>query len=295
MHAPTVTSTTRAQGLLSLATAGFLWGTGGLLGSLLGRAADLSPMAVATYRLLVGGSLLVAFLLLTGRALPRGRAAWTRVACIGGLAAFFQSSYFMAVSLTSVSIATLVTIGCSPVLVLVAERVLGWRRIDRVAVLTLALALTGLALLVGVPSGEFSGTDVLASAGFAVLAAGGFATMTLLGARPVAGLDDLTSTGFAFTFGGLLMVPFADLGFSVSLTGVGLLAALGLLPTAVAYTLYFRGLRGIGASTAAVMALLEPLTGAMLAALVLGERLGATGIAGAALLFGAVIISARRG
>ncbi|MCP3802882.1 DMT family transporter [Allokutzneria sp. A3M-2-11 16] len=295
MHVSTIAPSSRARGLSTLATAGVLWGTGGLLGTLLGRAAELSPLAVATYRLGVGGLLIVAFLLVTRRPLPRGRAVWTRIACVGGLAAIFQSSYFASVSLTSVSIATLITIGCSPVLVLLAERALGRRRIDRTAVLTLGLALTGLALLVGIPSGEFSGAALLAGAGFAVLAAAGFATMTLLGARPVAGLDDLTSTGFAFTLGGLVMVPFADLGFTTSLGGIGLLAALALLPTAAAYTLYFRGLRGIDASTGAVMALLEPLTGAVLAALVLGERLGVVGLVGAALLSSAVIVSARRG
>ena len=49
----------------------------------------------------------------------------------------------------------------------------------------------------------------------------------------------------------------------------------------MAYTLYFRGLRSAAVSTAALLTLLEPLTGAVLAALLLGERLSATGIAGA--------------
>jgi drug/metabolite transporter, DME family len=55
-------------------------------------------------------------------------------------------------------------------------------------------------------------------------------------------------------------------------------------PWRVAYTLYFRGLRTAAASTAARLALLEPLTGAILAALLPGDRLGTTGIAGAAIL-----------
>ena len=65
------------------------------------------------------------FLVLTGRRWPAGRAAWTRIAAIAGLAAVFQSCYFTAVALTSVSLATLVTIGSAPVLVLAAERVRG--------------------------------------------------------------------------------------------------------------------------------------------------------------------------
>ncbi len=54
--------------------------------------------------------------------------------------------------------------------------------------------------------------------------------------------------------------------FRPSLAAVGLLVALGTGPTAVAYTLYFRGLRSAPASTAALLSLLEPLSGTILAA-----------------------------
>jgi hypothetical protein len=81
------------------------------------------------------------------------------------------------------------------------------------------------------------------------------------------------------------------ISFRPGLAAVGLLIALGTGPTAVAYTLYFRGLRSASASTAALLTLLEPLTGAILAALLLGERLSATGIAGAAIIGAAVILT----
>ena len=226
-----------------------------------------------------------------------GRAAWSRIAGIGLLAALFQSCYFTAVSLTSVSLATLLTIGCAPVMVLAADRVTGRRRIGRRTAGTTCLALAGLGLLVGLPSGGFPEAAVLASAGLAVLAAAGFAALTLIGARPVAGLDDLTATGFGFTIGGLALLPLAatlgGLSFRPGPAALGLMLALGTGPTAVAYTLYFRGLRAATASTAALLTLLEPLTGAILAALILGDRLGASGLAGAAMLAAAVLLTAR--
>ena len=83
------------------------------------------------------------------------------------------------------------------------------------------------------------------------------------------------------------------LRFQPGLVSIGLLAALGIGPTAVAYTLYFRGLRKAPASTAALLSLIEPLTAAVLAALVLGDRLSATGIAGAVMLLAAVIRTVR--
>ena len=83
------------------------------------------------------------------------------------------------------------------------------------------------------------------------------------------------------------------LGFRPSLASAGLLAALGIGPTAVAYTLYFRGLRKAPASTAALLSLIEPLAAAVLAALVLGNKLSATGIAGAVMLLAAVVRTVR--
>jgi len=54
-------------GLIYLVTAGLLWGTGGLTGTLLSRSAGLPALSVAAYRLGVGGTLILAFLVLTGR------------------------------------------------------------------------------------------------------------------------------------------------------------------------------------------------------------------------------------
>jgi drug/metabolite transporter, DME family len=283
---------------LCLVLSGLLWGTGGLIGTLFGRAAGLSALSVATYRLLAGGGLIVAFLTLTGSRRPAGRAAWTRIAVIGLLSALFQSCYFAAISLTSVSLATLVTIGGTPVIVAVVEHARGRRALDRAGTITIALALAGLGLLVGRPGGGFSETAALASAGLALLSAAGFAAVTLLGTSPVTGLDELTLNGFAFSLGGMALLPLAailggGLGFRPGLSSAGLLAALGIGPTAVAYTLYFRGLRRASASTAALLSLIEPLTAAVLAALVLGNRLSATGIAGAIMLLGAVVRTVR--
>jgi drug/metabolite transporter, DME family len=283
---------------LCLVLSGLLWGTGGLIGTLFGRAAGLSALSVAAYRLLAGGGLIVAFLTLTGSRRPAGRAAWTRIAVIGLLSALFQSCYFAAISLTSVSLATLVTIGGTPVIVAVVEHARGRRALDRAGMITIALALAGLGLLVGRPGGGFSETAALASAGLAFLSAAGFAAVTLLGTSPVTGLDELTLNGFAFSLGGMALLPLAailggGLGFRPGLSSAGLLAALGIGPTAVAYTLYFRGLRRASASTAALLSLIEPLTAAVLAALVLGNRLSATGIAGAIMLLAAVVRTVR--
>jgi drug/metabolite transporter, DME family len=292
----------RTAGLFHLTMSGLMLGTGGLTGRLLTRETGLSPVAVAGYRLALGGLLIVGYLVAGGGRAPRGRAAWVRVAVVGALAAAYQACYFASAALTSVSLATLVAIGALPVLVAVLEGLAApaalRRRADPRTLGAIGLALAGLGLLVGVPSGGFGTGATLASAGLAIGAAGGFAAVSVLGARPVPGLGDLATTGFGFALGGLVLLPVAGLtvgvGFRPGASALGLLLALAIVPTAVAYTLYFRGLRSINPVVAAVMTLLEPLTGAVLSALVLGDRLGPAGLAGAVLLASAVVLAAAR-
>jgi DME family drug/metabolite transporter len=53
---------------------------------------------------------------------------------------------------------------------------------------------------------------------------------------------------------------------------------------------FLTGLRTVPATTAVLLSLLEPLTAAVLAAFVLGERLGPLGILGGAMLALAVVL-----
>jgi DME family drug/metabolite transporter len=230
---------------------------------------------------------MVAFLIATGKRRPAGRAAWTRIAVTGVLSALFQGCYFAAIAMTSVSLATLVTIGGTPVIVAVVEGVTRRRALGRSGVVTMVLALSGLGLLVGFPGGGLSEAAVLAGTSLSLGSAAGFAAVTLLGGLPVAGLGDLAVNGYGFLLGGVMLVPIA------AVTAAGLLLVLALAPTAVAYVMYYRGLRTAPASTAALVTLLEPLTAAVLAAVLLGDRLSATGIAGAVVLLAAVVRAAR--
>jgi DME family drug/metabolite transporter len=231
----------------------------------------------------------------TGR-VPRGSAAWARIGAVAGLAAVFQAAYFSAVAVSSVAVATLITIGSAPILVVVLDGVTARRLPGWAVARPVLVGLTGLGLLVGSPTGQPAAT-ALAGAGRGVLSGAGFALLTLLGRRPAPGLDDATSTGYGFGIGGLVLAA-VTVGTSGTLQvplSEAVLALLGLLatvPTAVAYTLYFRGLRGSTATTGTVVALLE-LTGTLLAIALLGEQLSTAGVVGAVLLLASVLDSGR--
>jgi DME family drug/metabolite transporter len=278
----------RARSSAALVLAGVLWGTGGLAGSLLGELAGLHPLAVAAYRLLVGGGVGTLFVVLKGGTLPRTREAAKRLLAVGGLFALFQASYFAAVELSSVSIATMTTIGAAPVVVTLA----GMRKPRGWTLVSVAGTLAGLVLLRWSPE-EVTSARLFGGLGFALLAAAGFAALTMLTAKPVEGLEPLPTTAFGCLIGGVLLTPLASWsGMALPLHADVLAVAcyLGAVPTALAYAAYLRGLADAHPVLGALSAVLEPLTAAVLAAVLFGERLGVTAWCGAAVLVGALAV-----
>lgn len=274
------------QSTLLLVVAGILWGTGGLAGSLLQDLAHLHPLAVAAYRLLIGGALATVALAAQLRRLPRTWAVARRLVAAGALLAVFQASYFGGVALTSVSLATLVTIGSSPVIIAVVTAIQDRRMPSARTGLCIALALIGLGLLAGTPSTRAFWDTVLGIT-LCLVAASGFATFTLVNRTAVPGLSSGGTISLGLLTGGLFLLPVAlPLGMSLPMTPevLGTAAFLGIVPTAVAYGSYLVALRHANPVAAALAAVLEPLTATVLSVLFFDERLGTVGIIGAALL-----------
>ncbi|GID14648.1 membrane protein [Actinocatenispora rupis] len=283
-------------GLTRLTAAGMLFGTGGILARLLGSTAHLPPLAVACYRLVGGGALLLAVLTVTKARWPRGSDAWRRIVAVSALTATYQACYHLSAAIIPVGLATLTTVGTIPVLVSIVEHVTGRRRLTGCVLASIGLAFVGLALMFGVPPVGVSLPTLLVGVGLAACSALGFAVVNVMMSRPVHGLTDLAATGITFSLGGLLLVPLAAaagrLVMQPSPGSVTAVAALATIPTAVAYPLYYAGLRRTSATTAAILTLLEPLTGLALSVAVLGERLGPTTVAGTCLLSVALVLAA---
>jgi DME family drug/metabolite transporter len=187
-----------------------------------------------------------------------------------------------------VSIATLVALGLAPLLIAVGAALLGHGRPDRATVVALIVALTGLVLLVGISAGADTGTTVVLGALMAVGSALGYAVVTLAGAGVPAGIP-VTLVGFAG--GALLLTPIAlvtGLRFTSEPTALAVLLYLGVVPSALAYAMFFTGLRTVPGAVASIVTLLEPLTATALATAFLGERLSPGALAGGLLVLAAV-------
>jgi len=73
------------------------------------------------------------------------------------------------------------------------------------------------------------------------------------------------------------------------------LVLMAVLSTYLAYFVYYSGLRTVEASRAVLVATLEPLLAAVLAAVLFGERLGALGVVGGALVLVAATLASLGG
>ncbi len=303
-------------GALLVCVAALLWGTLGLTGRLIDERTDLSPVAVAFYRLVIAAAVMAVVTLAlrtyrrTGRstpvashgrstrsgptserATPPRRSIALRLGALGLGLAVNQACFFAAVAQSGVTVATLVTIGLAPVLVAVGAAGLLGERLTPIVGLALGLGLLGLTLLVTGDSGDLGPAPLLGT-GLAVLAGAGYATVTLAVRSLATTVSPSTATMVGFALAGAMLLPIVAVGGGLRLpaepVAVVLLLYLGAVPTATAYGLFAIGLRHTTASRAAVLTLLEPVTAGVLAWAVLGERLGVAGLAGGVLLLVAV-------
>lgn len=110
--------------------------------------------------------------------------------------------------------------------------------------------------------------------------------------------SSLTVTSYQTWMAAVMMIPFLFLEKDVPLVltpvSFACVIYLGVVCSCLAYVLYNAGLRGVSAFAAAAMLNLMPLSGTVLAALILHETIGMEAILGGALIIGGVVISTRR-
>jgi DME family drug/metabolite transporter len=278
------------RGLLYVSIAATAWGTGGAAGALLYRSGGLGPISVSFWRFAAGAVML----LLASRLFNLGRVRGLgRIVVTGVAMAVYQTAYFAAISESGLAVATVVTIGATPVFVAAGARLLLGERLGAAGLGSVAIALTGLVMLtLDGGSATFSALGM----GWALLSAAGYAGVTLLN-RASADEPYATAMG-GFVVGGLCLLPLALaqglLPSGDPLASSAIIVYLGAVPTALAYGLFFAGLAAVRATTASVISLVEPVGAAIIGVLLLGERLTPQTAGGAVLLLAAVGLLALR-
>ena len=246
------------------------------------------PIAVGAARILVGGTLLV-LVALAGRAFTGRRWAPGPVLAAVAAVATYQLAFFAAVADTGVAVGTIVALGSAPALAGLFEWLLGRRPEPRWAIAT-GLACAGVALL-ALAGGEANVSPL--GIGLAVVAGGSYAVYTLAAKRLLtAGHAPEGVMAVAFGLAAIVLLPALVLsgpGWLLHADGIALALFLGVIPTALAYVLFARGLKRLSASETATLTLAEPLTAGLLGAIVLAEPMTAMSAAGAGLVLAGLV------
>ncbi|MCW2984289.1 MAG: EamA family transporter, partial [Conexibacter sp.] len=208
----------------------------------------------------------------------------------------YQLCFFAAVKDTGVAVGTVVALGSAPALAGLGGWLIDRRVPDRAWAMATALACAGVATLALAGGGsEVSAPGVVLAVG----AGASYAAFTLASKRLLdAGHGVEPVMARLFGCGAILLVPvlvFGDVGWLTSAGGAAMALWLGAVPTAIAYILFASGLRHLLANEVATLTLAEPVTAALLGAIVLGERPGAVAIGGIVLILaGLAVLAAPR-
>ncbi|MDP3894245.1 DMT family transporter [Nocardioides sp.] len=282
-----------STGLLLVCLAGVLWGTGGLTVTFLHDHSGMGALAASGWRMAIAAAGLIALAGVTGRLTPIRHglhATPAPLVALGLCTATYQGLYFLAVLQVGVAVSTVVALGLAPLLVS------GWEHARRRSLpspgelAVLAAALAGL-VLVSTASGHAGGPRPALGVALSACCAGMYAATTILGRRLARDTEPLALTTATTTVGAVVLLPFVlrdDSSRQLELASWGAVVYLGLMTMALAYYLLYAGLRTVSSSSATVATLIEPVTAAALAVVLLGERLTGAALVGGALVLAAV-------
>jgi drug/metabolite transporter (DMT)-like permease len=226
---------------------------------------------------------------------PLTRQDWMRVVLLGVIGhLLYQVCFLAGVARTSVGNSSLI-FGCTPVMVAILSAVAGHERIPLGRWLAAALSFGGIYLIVGHRATWDQTTivgDVLVFLGMLCWSGYSVVSQPLLRRH-----SPLIVTGFSMTVGAVLYALMALPSFvttkwsSISFFSWGLMVWSALFALGFAYIVWYTGVQRIGSSRTALYSNLTPIVAMIVAALTLGEKIGAIQVVGAIAILSGVFIT----
>lgn len=248
----------------------------------------IPPVTFIAARTLIGGTILLAVLRWRGLRLPRDLSTWRLFliqACLNSVVPFTLIAW--AERSVDAGLASILN-GTTPVFVfLISLAMAPRRRPDRRKALGVLAGMAGISLIVGLQAFAGLGEQVVPQL-VIVLATVAYACAALFG-RNFGGMDPLLPAAGSMLAGAALLTPVAwlvDHPWTLAPSRESLLAllALAVVSTALAFAIYFRLIRTLGAvGTTAVSYIRVPI-GVAIGILFLGESLSPTAWVGLGLV-----------
>ena len=259
--------------------AGICFGTTGTTQAL--GPGGISSLSIGSARLLVGAFFLYLYIKIAkipSTAIPK-MAMW--LSALGILS--YQLTFFSAVKQTGVAIGTVTALGSVPALTGLLDFLIYKVKPTKRWFIATIITTTGIVAL-----GTANGVTDFDFGGFilAIIAGGSFGLLAVSSKRALStGVDSTYLMFKIFSLAAILSIPvllFNGTSWLATSGGAAMIIWLGLIPTALAYILYAKGLKGIAPGVASTLILAEPATATILAAAVLNESINLQGWVGIA-------------
>lgn len=280
---------------LCIIIAGILWGMMGIFVRWLGTY-GFTSIQIASLRITVGAVIFLIITFLFDR--DRLRIRMRDLGWFAGLGIcsilLFTVCYFTTITMASLSVAAIL-LYTAPIMVMLMSLVLFGEKLTMRKALALILAFLGCVLVTGFGGGaEISAAAI----GFGLLSGFGYGLYSILGTYVLKKYSPVTVTTYAFLCGGVGALFVCDLPDMIRkiqraegrMGLAGLIFLTSFVTAVLPYLFYTIGLVSVKASSASIMASIEPVVATIAGVLVFREALTPFSLAGILLVLGAITL-----
>lgn len=278
---------------LYIIVAGTLWGIISIFVNQL-RIIGFNSMQVVSIRVLFSALVLVFYLLIKDRQQLKIKLKDIPLFIGTGVGSiiFFNYCYFEAIDIIGGASIPALLLYTAPIFVMILSVILFKEKITKKKLISLVMTFLGLALV----TGAFSSSDKISI--FALLlglgSGLGYALYSIFGKFLVDKYSAITITTYTFVVATIFSVPFSGIvqNFDLLISPKGILSALALavVSTVLPFLLYTKGLYGMEAGKASILATVEPFVATIVGVLFFKETMTSFKIIGMILVLLAIII-----
>ena len=278
---------------LYIIVAGTLWGIISIFVNQL-RIIGFNSMQVVSIRVLFSALVLVFYLLIKDRQQLKIKLKDIPLFIGTGVGSiiFFNYCYFEAIDIIGGASIPALLLYTAPIFVMILSVILFKEKITKKKLISLVMTFLGLALV----TGAFSSSDKISI--FALLlglgSGLGYALYSIFGKFLVDKYSAITITTYTFVIATIFSVPFSGIvqNFDLLISPKGILSALALavVSTVLPFLLYTKGLYGMEAGKASILATVEPFVATIVGVMFFKETMTSFKIIGMLLVLLAIII-----
>ena len=276
----------RAQVLVLMAA--ILWGTTGSAQAFAPRGA--TPIVIGALRMAIGGTFLLLVAKVRGGFKTKIKLDKKLLVLASICMAAYQPLFFSGVFKTGIALGTVLALGSAPVFSGMIEYFMGEKLSIRWIIGTI-ISIIGCSLLFG---GQDSMNMNVLGSSLSLGAGLSYAIYVKVSKKLFQNSTRDEVNGLGFVISALILSPILfmnDLSWVTSTRGIMTTLHLGIIATALAYTLFAYGIVNISTPKAVALTLAEPLTAAMLGVFMFNENFTSISMIGGSLLFCGLIIN----